>query len=458
MGTRWVILSDLHLGADQSVLTADDGVTPSATAEAFAACLSELLGDDSPTLVLAGDAIELALSEMGPAFTVFERFLELLCGDQPVIGKRIIYIPGNHDHHLWQVSRQQGFMRAIADTEPGDELPKMWFTSGLDADEDLPLSPLVALLRRDPRWDGLYIDAVYPNLALRVADAERTVIVHHGHFIESIYSAMSNLGSLVFPSSPPTTVEQIERENNSWIDFLWSELGRSGAVGTDLHTAYHLLPDARSVRHLSNGVADRIAARWTRGPLPENVRRWLLRGIIGDVVSTARALETHEHGGVLSPGAERGLHQYLAGPLTTQLATNGDDSNDLAFVFGHTHKPYQQLLRVEDRVGPIAVYNTGGWVNERAEVQHTQGAQAVLVDDELNVIAVEFYRQSSNPKAFAVRVREPLIDDNGHRQFHDYLTQRVRPNETPWVDFSSAVSSELDSRRAALAKLYQNYG
>ncbi|TFH18293.1 MAG: hypothetical protein E4H05_05720 [Acidimicrobiales bacterium] len=203
VAVRWIVLSDLHLGADQSVLTADDGVSPSATAVAMADCLRELVGDDRPTLVLAGDAIELALTQMAPAFTVFERFLELVHGDEPIIGDRIIYIPGNHDHHLWQVSRQQGYMRAIQETKPGDDLPAMWFTSSLDPDQDLPLSPLVALMRRDPRWQGVFVDAVYPNLALRRPGVERSVIVHHGHLVESIYSAMSRLGSLVFPTGPP---------------------------------------------------------------------------------------------------------------------------------------------------------------------------------------------------------------------------------------------------------------
>ncbi len=457
MSVRWVILSDLHLGADQSVLTEIDGSTPSATARALADCLRTLAGPDRPTLVLAGDAIELALTEMHTSFRAFEGFLELIHGGDPFMDDRIVYTPGNHDHHLWQFSRQQGYMRAIADTPPDEPLPEIWFTSGLDPDADLPLSPLVALMRRNPRWDGVFIDAVYPNLALRVPGVDRAVIVHHGHYTEPIYRAMSRLGSLVFPADPPSTVEQLELENNAWIDFLWSELGRSGGVGTDLHTAYHLLPDSSSVRHITDDIANRLADRWTRWPIPTRLRRRLVRGVLGDAVAAARALETQHGGAVLSPSARTGLVDYLRGPLAKQLTDElAQPDTEFAFVFGHTHKPFQQMIEV----GPqqrVPVYNTGGWVNETAEIQRTQGAQAILVDDELNVIAVELFRQADDPSRYRVRVREPLVDDDGHHRFHALIDDRVRPAEAPWTDFSSNVAAELLECRDRLADLYRQY-
>ena len=457
MGIRWVILSDLHLGADQSVLTATDGTSASATATALADCLRVLCGDDRPTLVLAGDAIELALTEMNMSFRAFEEFLKLIHGDEPFVDNRILYTPGNHDHHLWQFSRQQGYMDAIATSDPADPLPKMTFTSELDPGANLPLSPLVSLMQRDRRWKGVFVSAVYPNLGLTVDGIDRSVIVHHGHYTEPIYRAMSRLGALVFPTDAPSTVERIEQENNAWIDFLWSELGRSGGVGTDLNTAYHLLPDSSSVRQITDDVADRLADRWTRWPLPPRVRRWLVRTIVGDVVATARALETQHGGGVLSPGAEAGLLDYLRGPLANQLGKElGNRDHEYAFVFGHTHKPFQQLMEL-DATRRVPVYNTGGWVNETAEIQRTQGAHAILVDDDLNVIAVEMFRQNADPSKYRVRVREPLVDDAGHHQFHALVDARVRPDESPWTVFSANVARELTDCRDRLGALYARY-
>ena len=135
--------------------------------------------------------------------------------------------------------------------------------------------------------------------------------------------------------------------------------------------------------------------------------------MVGDVVAGARALETQHGGGVLSQDAERGLRAYLDGPLAEQLRLAG--IGDYAFVFGHTHKPFQQLFESGAGKPPTPVYNTGRWVNETATVQRTQGAQAIRVD------------------------------------------ARVRPLEHPFIDFSSNVAAELVDRRRALTDLYAGY-
>lgn len=451
---RWVVLSDLHLGADQGLLA--EGSHPNAVADALVDGLRSLLGDDQPTLVLAGDAIELALCDEGTALAAFERFLTLLRGDEPVVGHRIVYVPGNHDHHLWQISRQHGWIERLRTSSPAAAPPRMRYTSTLTPAEDLPLAPLVALLRRDPAWLGVFVDAVYPNFALRAPGVDRTVVVHHGHLVEPVYSAMSSLGSLVFADHAPVTVEEIERDNNAWIEFLWSELGRSGAVGVDLRTAYHLLPDAASVSHVTDRLAERLAQRWRRPPLPARVRQWLLRTVADDVLAAGRALETHRPEGVLSAGAEAGLDAYLSGPLRRQLHDERV-TGPLSFVFGHTHKPFQQLRDIAGLGDPVPVYNTGGWINERSTVQHTQGAQVILVDDRLAVVAVELYRQHDQPAQFAVRVRDPLVDDEQHRRFHDDVSARVEANAGVWERFGATVAVELEDRRLRLDALYRRF-
>ena len=54
------------------------------------------------------------------------------------------------------------------------------------------------------------------------------MIIHHGHYIESMYLLMSNLNQLMFNKPLPTDVAEIEEDNFAWIDFFWSSLGRSG--------------------------------------------------------------------------------------------------------------------------------------------------------------------------------------------------------------------------------------
>ena len=86
---HYICISDLHLGADNSLLThlgpkiGDvDPYRPSEVLEELANCLRELVrrnkGTVKPTLILNGDLLELALAEDNIALMVFERFLELL--------------------------------------------------------------------------------------------------------------------------------------------------------------------------------------------------------------------------------------------------------------------------------------------------------------------------------------------------------------------------------------------
>jgi hypothetical protein len=90
---RYVSLSDLHLGAENSILTRLSSVSngprnwradptrPSDVMVRLVDCLRLLIsqnqGPRKPTLILNGDALELALADVNVASMVFERFMEL---------------------------------------------------------------------------------------------------------------------------------------------------------------------------------------------------------------------------------------------------------------------------------------------------------------------------------------------------------------------------------------------
>jgi hypothetical protein len=86
---RYICVSDLHLGAENSLLTQlgsapgeVDTSRPSEVLVEFASCLRELVRHNEslvkPTLILNGDALELALAQDNVALMAFERFLELM--------------------------------------------------------------------------------------------------------------------------------------------------------------------------------------------------------------------------------------------------------------------------------------------------------------------------------------------------------------------------------------------
>jgi metallophosphoesterase superfamily enzyme len=123
---RYVCLSDTHFGADNSLLTNLQPGTPDAdplrsspVLQAFVACLSDVISKnenaDPPTLILNGDILELALTTDNNAAMAFERFMELVVpkGGKPLFANEVIYLPGNHDHHLWETARETQYANFI---------------------------------------------------------------------------------------------------------------------------------------------------------------------------------------------------------------------------------------------------------------------------------------------------------------------------------------------------------
>src|SRR5436853_357282 len=127
---RYVILSDLHFGAENSILTClkPDGVEPdphqpSAVMKSLVECLGELIGKnegpDKPQLVLCGDILELALATDNVAAMVFDRFVEeIFPPDGGLFDKKIYFVPGNHDHHLWETARERQYANYVSKLKP----------------------------------------------------------------------------------------------------------------------------------------------------------------------------------------------------------------------------------------------------------------------------------------------------------------------------------------------------
>ena len=64
-----------------------------------------------PTLILLGDILELALANDNVAAMVFKRFLELAVKENgELLFDKVYYIPGNHDHHLWESARETQYV------------------------------------------------------------------------------------------------------------------------------------------------------------------------------------------------------------------------------------------------------------------------------------------------------------------------------------------------------------
>jgi hypothetical protein len=466
----------MHLGAECSLLTnltndpaggtKADPLNASPLLQDLMVCLGDLIrrNEDQtskPTLILLGDILELALADDKVAAMVFERFVEKAMEPGHELFGKIIYIPGNHDHHLWESAREtQYVLNYLAHTRPQDPLENPWHTTNIFMDDDpnppVPSFLLNGLLHRYDRLKDFNINTVYPNYGLR--HGNRCVIFHHGHFVESIYQLMTTLKNLIFPERQdwPRRVWDLEAENFAWIDFFWSTLGRSGEFGKDVEIIYDKMLDENQFRKLVENLALGLARKYgisddsLSGWLETEIAKMIIDGLVHNLVYPERT-QTEQY---LSQDAETGLQEYVNGPLKIQIEEEWQMRqhlyfpDEITFVFGHTHKPFEEPKTFPKIGNGVPVYNTGGWVVETLAPAAKHGGAVVLLNENLDVVSLRMYNEGNG--AVNVEVHEQPLPGQDHSGFYTQITGRVQANQGLWDMFSQGVPNELRLRRKIL--------
>jgi hypothetical protein len=466
---RYVCLSDLHFGASNSLLThlttdctQVDPTQPSPVLKALIACSEALLAADGnsakPILILNGDAIELALATDEVAGMAFQRFIELIVlqNSESLFDPGIIFIPGNHDHHLWETARETQYVNFINRT-PGDLLQAPWHTTSMFSVEyPVPSTLLEALIRCCRPQSKVRVRVVYPNYGLLSKDGRKCVVFSHGHFTESIYTLMSVLRCMVSPGhTMPSTSWDCETENFAWIDFFWSTMGRSGDVGKNVEQIYDKIRDPLAKQELVDTLSASIVERWGRPYWPRWLQAAVVKLVLNELGAKAALRERSRADGPLSEDGRKGLTWYLTTPLIGQICEECEKTGrtkpvEYTFVYGHTHKPFQERLPLQEFVSPLDIYNSGGWVVDAVDPEPPKGGAIVLIDDDLNVVSIRMYNEDIEGKSPQVSVEttdQPAAKKN---PFLDYIRALIDPSKSPWVDFTEAVRG---SRKAYVANL-----
>jgi len=468
MGIRYVCLSDMHLGAKTSVLTnlktaspETDPLKASPVMAQLVECLKDLLGPGKKvTLILNGDILELALATDNEAYMAFERFVELVLKPGKEVFDRIIYLPGNHDHHLWELARETQYMNYVVDgLQLSDPLPVPWHTTNMFVEDDLhPVVPytlnrLVSKLSKDFR-----MATAYPNFALLHKNREKCVIFHHGHYVESLYHFMTTLKNLIFSrgkDSRPLQIWELEAENFAWIDFFWSTMGRSGEAGKDVGIFYEKMQDPQALKQLLYNLADNLVAQanppWWAAGTEKEALKWLI-GIVIDRIGKAENLQTEEP---LSDDAEKGLWSYVDGPLREQLVSECNRRQikvpeDVTFVFGHTHKAFEDKMNFKEYPQWVKVYNSGGWVVESVDPKPLHGGAVILIDDDLDVVSLRMYNEDPSSENYRVRVEEAAHPGDPLGPFCTAVKGRITSSADLWKAFSDAVARAVHVREENL--------
>jgi hypothetical protein len=460
---RYVCISDMHFGAANSVLTnlgrGDDAVDPSVPSDVLIQlinCLRALIAENSmdikPTLILNGDIFEFALSTDNLAAMAFQRFLELAmprAKNDRLFAPKIVYIPGNHDHHLWESAREIQYANFLTTIPSEQFVEEPWHTTKMIDPTDVPSLFADAVVRRCDWLSDVSVMTVYPNLAI-IGDT-KLIVFTHGHFTEEIYSLMSTLADTMFPErARPTTTHQWEAENFAWIDFFWSTMGRSGPVGPDVELIYEMMQDPNKFGGFVGETASTLMKMYGGGF--GRHFGWVLAILVRSMV--AGRLERAQPKKELSDDGA-GLRRYLQVPVLGQLKEelNGRSvSEDISVVFGHTHKPFQQMMKMENFFAPyIRVYNSGGWVVDRPRPQSLYGGAVILLDEHLDAVSLRMYNESEQSTDYSVAVGAAGPPPNSPSLFFSQINSLVKPQSSPWSDFSKAVAAAVVAHTRKLA-------
>ncbi len=493
---RYVCLSDLHLGEEDSVLsnmnedgTEGDPSRPGPGLQQLALCIKDLAAKlwkkNKPILILNGDVLELALCPIHKASMAFQCFVNELRDKNGFLFEKIILVPGNHDHHLWVMTREDQYLDYLQrKRQKVVTLPSQWHSTKLFARQGDP--PVLChflgeLIKRPPVNLDFKIEVAYPNLGI-IEETKLTskqmpkqcVVFHHGHFTEWIYGAISTVNDWIFdPNNPPARhAWKLEKENFAWIDFVWSALGQSWDGEQGLETVYDKALDDTEFREvLANLSAGLIKEFFNRSSF-----EWIEKaGIDQGLKLLYRLFGGSEKGhtdATLSRSGIKQLFQYAEGPLHAQicydivaLQKKKDELNENAytadyfkgtpappttFIFGHTHKPFARREAFHGYSAPVDVYNSGGWVVETLQRAPVHGGSIILVDDQLNVAGIRMYNENKDHVPVDVKLEtlpppmspNPLANDLGKLDF----------SSDPWKTFSEMAASIIPVRRRYLNK------
>ncbi len=421
---QYVCLSDLHLGAKYSILSARElenqrffyrsrqqSQSLELLVDALRHYVPSVYGEDLPKLVLNGDCLDFDFGSLEDIVNAFTQVMSLLFDPSkpPLFQAEVIYLPGNHDHRIWEQMKDQLLVDNILKAGTGNSFGQNQISALYD-NTGLASLLLNALLKKAGLDECCKINLHYPNLGLKGANNKR-LYIHHGHYVEGIYRAMSQLNALLVEKEV-IDLNELEAQNGGWIDFLWSSLGASESQMNTMVWLYTMSQDAAASHHsckrLARYICDYLDKTYSvsasstvaGGMSLEKLVVTLLDVSLGQIFQSERAAY-HE---ALSDSAIEGLQWYLSKPLHKQICEAEEISADselsfpCSFIFGHTHKPFQASLPVVGFRANVNVYNSGGWVLDEAESTDKQGAAIIFVDKDLNVASLRLFDAPVNAR------------------------------------------------------------
>lgn len=372
------VISDIHLGASTSLLTALDYDPHTQSTferplaplilERLLSDLKELLyeGEKIQQCILLGDIFEFSFASYGLAMQNGRWFFDALIESN--LFEEFVYIPGNHDHHLWQQINEHYYLMTAL------ENPPIHYPRTLPSNFLLKNTFLDRLL---PETYGFQV--TYPNYEMIVNN--KHFYLHHGHYLQKLYIAASKFLEETIHTQ---NIEDLEVLNSPFLEFGWYNIGQAYNIGREklIDRLYFMFKNhnTQALNRILKLFLQKID-QWDDQDTYRR-RRWNPLGMFTDSAikllgpfllkrlffKHSRLVGKHQH-------ASSVRHKRLSGSLSEAVMQYIDkymlpsekSCHECTFIFGHTHEPENNFICKDDAGVCYHIYNTGGWVVDQVD-------------------------------------------------------------------------------------------
>jgi UDP-2,3-diacylglucosamine pyrophosphatase LpxH len=384
---RALVISDTHFGA----WTGRDLLREEFFLERLAPQLEEL-----DELIFLGDLYDFLFGGLGEAVDCSGGLLALIA--ERLAGKRLVFLAGNHDHHL---------VHRDAETRLEAELAAGAVPGEVALPSERP-GPAFFQSFLEKRLPGIEVEIAYPTYSFA------GVLCTHGHYLDPHARMSGSRGSRLLTRTlwaiaaggpeEPTCIEDYESITTLLTEWLY--VAAQMPHGT--HAQQNVFRAAQRAARLGSTLA--LPVRGAHR-LAEELRA---RGVGGEPNGAALPSSEHFDSVVREEAARQAREQPLAGPafnrplypeptvisrsdpaehafeaFATAVANLGWDREAEQIVFAHTHQP---LADVRSARGDRTRYwNSGCWIYEpdlgsRAAyaryLRYAWPGTAIVIDDE----------------------------------------------------------------------------
>lgn len=321
--------------------------------------ITHFSGKKIPFIVLLGDIFDMAVHDEVDALNLTHLFftkVKFESNYSPASRSfisffdNIIYLPGNHDHHVWKMLQEEyyisqhltnyGYALKLPQQSPG--------VLNLNNNEMLVQDSIIFPDKRNNFISSVLSDnlldvyVAYPNLYIEYGEVEKNneksgVCVTHGHFFEPGWNKSSlNFDGKIRHMDDAKYFSELEKNNSPLTEF------------SDFAVAQTFDTLAQGISDLQFGYSD-------YEPIYEK-----LSALYPQLfpIKMEKSHKTKDFDEITLNEYSQLVDTFLV-HTKSQMKSYNIDFKEL--IYGHTHVPCFNLNY--DKAFSLKIYNTGGWVN-----------------------------------------------------------------------------------------------